>query len=417
MPGTNDFLPYAVGSGANVLTQAQYAALTTLLQNGLTSGIVPSNELNKILRQPSIMASVIGQLIADATGQNVVDDGTTATILANLARAIRGDLSYAIDTGTANAIAIALSPAPTALTDGMVFRIKAAADNTGATTVNPNGLGAIPAYVNGAAMVGGEIKAGGYYEFEYDATNNVAHLMAQSKGLLAGAFIGGNKSVFTANGTFVVPANVTKIWVSAVAGGGGGAGGGGTVGSSGNVGGGGGGGGGAGQSTIKQPISVTPGDSLSITIGAAGVGGAGGANTGASGANGTTGGNTVLTDSTSATTLLTLAGGGGGGGGAGQTSTTAGLPGGGPGGPGGPGYPAGSGGSDGNYTGNGGDGASNPFGGGGGSGRAANGAGINGNASGGYGSGGGGGGGVYGPAANAGGNGAAGAPGFLVIEW
>ena len=226
--------------------------------------------------------------------------------------------------------------------------------------------------------------------------------------------IGNRKAVFTANGTYTVPPSVTKIWVSGCAGGGGG---GGTVGSSGNVGGGGGGGGGAGQSTIKQPISVTPGHSLSITIGAAGTAGAGGANTGANGANGTAGGNTVLTDSTSATTLLTLAGGGGGSGAGGQASTSAGLPSGGNGGGGGPGYPAGSYGSDGNYTGNGGDGASNPFGGGGGSGRAANGAGINGNASGDYGSGGGGGGGVYGPTAYAGGNGGAGAPGFFVIEW
>lgn len=185
MSGTNDFLPYAVGSGANVLTQAQYAALTTLLQNGLTSGIVPSNELNKILRQPSIMAAVIGQLIADSTGQNVVDDGTTATILANLARAIRGDLSYAIDTGTANAIAIALSPAPTALTDGMVVRVKTKNANTGPVVINPNSLGNIHVFANGSELAGGEILANGFYSFEYDAAVNVFHKIGSSKGELA----------------------------------------------------------------------------------------------------------------------------------------------------------------------------------------------------------------------------------------
>lgn len=84
----NDFLPFAVGSGANVLTQAQYAALTSLLQNGFTAGIAPSVQLNKVWRQSSIMASVIAQFIAQQTGQNAIDDGTTATLLANLTAAI-----------------------------------------------------------------------------------------------------------------------------------------------------------------------------------------------------------------------------------------------------------------------------------------------------------------------------------------
>lgn len=84
----NDFLPFAVGSGANVLTQAQYAALTSLLQNGFSAGIAPSVQLNKVWRQSSIMASVIAQFIAQQTGQNAIDDGTTATLLANLTAAI-----------------------------------------------------------------------------------------------------------------------------------------------------------------------------------------------------------------------------------------------------------------------------------------------------------------------------------------
>ncbi len=88
MAAEQDFLPYAVGGSANVLSQTAYAALTTLLQNGLTSGIVPSNELNKIMRQPSIMASVLAQFIVAQTGQPAIDDGTTATLLANLLAAV-----------------------------------------------------------------------------------------------------------------------------------------------------------------------------------------------------------------------------------------------------------------------------------------------------------------------------------------
>lgn len=309
-----------------------------------------------------------------------------------------GEAMYATDTGTANALAFALSPAPAALKDGMVFRCKAANDNTGPTTVNPNSIGNIPAYANGAAMVGGEIKAGGYYEFEYDATNNVAHLMAQSKGLLAGAFIGGNKSVFTANGTFVVPANVTKIWVSACAGGGGGGGSFSTSGASS----GGAGGGGAGQSIQKVGYVVTPGQSLAATIGSGGTGGPVGTPGSAGGA-------------TSLGALFTLTGGSGGqAGGASSTTNSAG-------GAGGSGFPSGSSGLDsGSALGAGsssGKGASSPFGGGGpgvkGNGGSANGGG----AGGGFGAGGSGAGGIN---ANAGGTGAAGgsgSAGFVVIEW
>lgn len=84
----NDFLPFAVGGSANVLTQAQYAALTSLLQNGFQSGIANSQQLNKVWRQSSIMAAVLAQFIVNTTGQTAIDDGTTATLLANLTAAV-----------------------------------------------------------------------------------------------------------------------------------------------------------------------------------------------------------------------------------------------------------------------------------------------------------------------------------------
>ena len=263
--------------------------------------------------------------------------------------------------------------------------------------------------VPGNVTAGGTIVASG-------TISGAAATASGSMTQLSQLFIANRKAVFTANGTWTVPDFVSTIWVSGCAGGSGGGGGGGTVGSSAYIGGGGGGGGGAGQSAVKQAISVTPGHSLSIAIGAAGAGGAGGANTGTAGANGTAGGNTVLTDSTSATTLLTLVGGGSSIGGAGQGSTTAGIPNGGSGGSSGAGYPEGSYGTDGNYAGDGGEGASTPFGGGGGKGRGGDGGGPSGFSGNGYGSGGGGGGGSY-ASAGTGGNGGNGAPGFLVIEW
>jgi hypothetical protein len=84
----NDFLPFAVGSGANVLSQSAYAALTAIIQNGYQSGIANSSQMNKTWRQSSIMASVLAQFIVQQTGQPAIDDGTTATLLENLTAAV-----------------------------------------------------------------------------------------------------------------------------------------------------------------------------------------------------------------------------------------------------------------------------------------------------------------------------------------
>lgn len=76
------------------------------------------------------------------------------------------------------------------------------------------------------------------------------------------------RAVFTADGTFVVPANVNKVYITACGGGGGG---GRTTSGSNNYGGGGGGGGGA--LIRREMYNVTPGQSIPITIGAGGVNG------------------------------------------------------------------------------------------------------------------------------------------------
>jgi len=104
MSAENDFFPFAVGESANVLTQAEYAAETGLLQNGFSAGIAPSVQLNKVWRQSSIMAAVIAQFIAERTGENVIDDGTTTTILENLlasAAALNGDSTQTFSVGPA----------------------------------------------------------------------------------------------------------------------------------------------------------------------------------------------------------------------------------------------------------------------------------------------------------------------------
>lgn len=80
---------------------------------------------------------------------------------------------YAVDTGTADVYAIALSPIPTSLTDGMVVYAKIVHANTTTTpTLNVNALGAKTIVkLGGTAMVASDIVANQLCTFIYDLTN------------------------------------------------------------------------------------------------------------------------------------------------------------------------------------------------------------------------------------------------------
>jgi hypothetical protein len=80
---------------------------------------------------------------------------------------------YGTDTGAANACAVAFTPAITALTDGMVLWFKAKNENTGPTTLNVNGLGAVPIVgLAHGALQSGEIIANGRCQVIWNATLN-----------------------------------------------------------------------------------------------------------------------------------------------------------------------------------------------------------------------------------------------------
>lgn len=80
---TNNFKSFGIGAGANVTSQADYEALAALL-TGFQSGKASSAQINKALRQSSTMAYVLAQFISDSASVDVLDNGTPATILANL---------------------------------------------------------------------------------------------------------------------------------------------------------------------------------------------------------------------------------------------------------------------------------------------------------------------------------------------
>ena len=100
MTGTTDILQFAGGGSANVLTQAQYAALTTILADGFSTGTALAPQLNKVWRQSSFIASGLANFIANR-GINVPDDGNLTALIAEIESAMNAYLVKSV-AGAAN---------------------------------------------------------------------------------------------------------------------------------------------------------------------------------------------------------------------------------------------------------------------------------------------------------------------------
>lgn len=100
-----------------------------------------------------------------------VGDADARTQYAKVSQVQDGAYSYAADTGAADAYVMTLVPAITAYATGAEYRFLAANANTGASTLNINGVGATAIRKNGtAALVADDIKAGEVFSVVYDGT-------------------------------------------------------------------------------------------------------------------------------------------------------------------------------------------------------------------------------------------------------
>lgn len=84
----NDFKAFAAAIGANVMSQADYAAAAFLLE-GFQPGIAISAQLNKVWRQATFMSAVVAQFAANETGVDVLDDGDLDSKVALIAAAVQ----------------------------------------------------------------------------------------------------------------------------------------------------------------------------------------------------------------------------------------------------------------------------------------------------------------------------------------
>lgn len=115
-----------------------------------------------------------------------------------------GSIVYAADSVGTDAYAVTLSPVPTAYTTGMVITFKAGVANTGACTLNVNGLGAKTIKKNhDVDLADSDIELGQMVTVAYDGT--VFQMQSQKANsdvtTTGNETVGGNKS-FTGNLTF-----------------------------------------------------------------------------------------------------------------------------------------------------------------------------------------------------------------------
>lgn len=73
----NEYLPYATGVGANVLSPTAYAALAARTA-GFSAGTASSEAANTPWRQSSVINAAWAQLVVDTLGVDMLDDGSVA---------------------------------------------------------------------------------------------------------------------------------------------------------------------------------------------------------------------------------------------------------------------------------------------------------------------------------------------------
>lgn len=127
--------------------------------------------------QCEAMTPAEGEVIVDMTLDTLrVGDGSRAGgfVMPNAFQVQNNTFTRAAVGGTGNAITLTLNPAPVSYSIGLGLMFIATASNTGAVTVNVNGLGNInlykPSNSGVVALAGGEIIAGCAYNIINDGT-------------------------------------------------------------------------------------------------------------------------------------------------------------------------------------------------------------------------------------------------------
>lgn len=114
-----------------------------------------------------------GDLIAGRRAWLLYDGTSFRLVNRNIEKRIQNEsFNYILDTGAANAYVATLVPAVSSYVAGLRVSLKIANTNTGASTVNVNGLGATSiVHQDGSAVVPGDLFAGMVADLRYDGSN------------------------------------------------------------------------------------------------------------------------------------------------------------------------------------------------------------------------------------------------------
>ena len=127
-----DYLSVATATGNNADTQANFqgSGYQTL---GFVDGIAQPSQINKVMRQTSMVAAAVANFISNQLAIAVIDDGNLAALITNLTNAIISAAS-----GVANrVVSVAFSATPVFdASQGNTFEIVLTGDVTSSTLIN-----------------------------------------------------------------------------------------------------------------------------------------------------------------------------------------------------------------------------------------------------------------------------------------
>ena len=127
-----DYLPVATAAGNNADSQSNFqgSGYQTL---GFQNGIAQPFQVNKIMRQSSMIAAAVANFISNQLNIEVVDDGNLAALITNLTNAIIA-AARGVSTGV---VTVAFSPTPVFdASQGSTFEIVLTGNVTSSTLVN-----------------------------------------------------------------------------------------------------------------------------------------------------------------------------------------------------------------------------------------------------------------------------------------
>lgn len=143
-----------------------------LRQEGWKAGVKPPSDYFNYLQSRSYEA--LKELQENAIHKDEIDLTVLVTneVFETHLEDYLKHTGYAVATGTVNNYVATLNPALSAYAEGVTLRLKVNIANTGASTLNVNGLGAKGIKKSsGSAVSAGNLKAGSIYTLTYDGTD------------------------------------------------------------------------------------------------------------------------------------------------------------------------------------------------------------------------------------------------------